>query len=689
MSYTMQPIESLSINTIRTLSMDAVQAANSGHPGTPMALAPAAYVIFNEAMRYDPAQPLWPNRDRFVLSCGHASMLLYSMLHLCDVKQTDAAGHVTDKPAVPLDDIRRFRQLDSRCPGHPEHGHTSGVETTTGPLGQGISNSVGMAIAQRWLAARYNRPGFDLFDYDIYALCSDGDLMEGVGAEAASLAGHLKLSNLCWIYDDNTITIEGHTKLAFSEHVAERFAGYGWNVVEVADVNDLAALRAALQVFRQTSDRPTLIIVHSVIAYGSPNKHNTPGAHGAPLGEEEVRLTKRAYGWPEDQKFLVPDEVLAHFRANNAARGRQSREQWEAHRAEYARQFPEQARELDLIERGALPDGWDDEMKPFAADAKGMATRASSGKVLNQIAKRLPWLVGGSADLAPSTLTLMDGGGDFEAGSYAGRNLHFGIREHAMGAIVNGLCLSGLRAFGATFFVFTDYMRPSIRLAAIMGLPVFYVFTHDSIGVGEDGPTHQPIEHLAALRAIPNLTVIRPGDANEVTEAYRSAMLSKHSPTALVLSRQNVPTLDRTKYAPASGAGQGGYVLADAADGRPEVILIGSGTELSLCVEAYEKLKAEGVKARVVSLPSWELFDAQPQGYRDTVLPPSVTRRVAVELGIEQGWCKYLGPAGRFLGMHSYGASAPVGVLLKHFGFTVENVVKLAKETAGGDGDVL
>jgi transketolase len=683
MSYTATPIESLSINTIRTLSMDAVQAANSGHPGTPMALAPAAYVIFNEIMRYDPSQPLWPNRDRFVLSCGHASMLLYSTLHLCEVKQVDAAGKATGKLAVPLDDIRRFRQLESRCPGHPEHGHTSGVETTTGPLGQGIGNSVGMAVAQRWLAARYNRPGIDLFDYNIYALCSDGDMMEGVGSEAASVAGHLKLSNLCWIYDDNTITIEGHTTLAFSENVAERFAGYGWNVAKVDDVNDLAAFRAAIKTFQQTTDRPTLIIVRSVIAYGSPHKHNTHGAHGAPLGEEEVRLTKEAYGWPADQKFLVPDEVVANFRANIGARGRQSREKWEALRAEYAKKFPEQEKKLDLIQSGGLPQDWDAEMKPFPADAKGMATRASSGKVLNQIAKRLPWLMGGSADLAPSTLTLMDGGGDFEAASYNGRNMHFGIREHAMGAIVNGMCLSGLRAFGSTFFVFTDYMRPSMRLAAIMGLPTFWVFTHDSIGVGEDGPTHQPIEHLAALRAIPHLTVIRPGDANEVTEAYRSAILNAHGPTALVLSRQNVPTFDRTKFAPASGASKGGYVLADAADGRPDVILIGTGTELSLCVSAYEQLSAAGVKTRVVSLPSWELFDAQPQSYRDTVLPPSVTRRVAVELGVEQGWGKYVGPAGRFLGMSSYGASAPVSVLMKHFGVTVENVVKLAKETAG------
>ncbi|MEI8371371.1 MAG: transketolase [Planctomycetota bacterium] len=697
MPHTTQPIESLSINTIRTLSMDAVQAANSGHPGTPMALAPASYVIFNEFLRYDPAQPQWPNRDRFVLSCGHASMLLYSTLHLCGVKQTDAAGRGTDKPAVSLDDIRQFRQLESRCPGHPEYGHTTGVETTTGPLGQGIANSVGMAIAQRWLAARYNRPGFDLFDYNVYALCGDGDMMEGVGAEAASLAGHLKLSNLCWIYDDNKITIEGHTDLAFSECMQQRFAGYGWNVLKVDDINDLAAFRAAITSFQKTTGRPTLIVARSVIAFGSPNKQNTHGAHGSPLGDEEIRLTKLAYGWPADQKFLVPEEVLAHFRANIGARGQSLRQTWETRYAEYAGQFPEQAKEIDLIGQHELPDGWDAEIKPFAADAKGLATRASSGKVLNQIANRLPWLVGGSADLAPSTLTLMEGGGDFEAGSYGGRNLHFGIREHAMGAIINGMALAGLRSFGATFFVFADYMRPSIRMAAIMGLPVFYVFTHDSIGVGEDGPTHQPIEHLASLRAIPNLTVIRPGDANEVIEAYRSMVLNTKGPTALVLSRQNLPTLDRyvmpivgqagkpdvRKYAPAAGAQKGGYVLADATDGKPEVILIGTGSELSLCVSTYEKLTADGIKARVVSLPSWELFDAQSQAYRDSVLPPDVKYRVAVELGIDQGWCKYIGGCGRFLGINHFGASAPVGVLLEQYGFTVENLVKLAKEVAG------
>ena len=681
MPYAIRPIEQLSINTIRTLSMDAVQAANSGHPGTPMALAPATYVLFNEVLRFDPAQPGWPNRDRFVLSCGHASMLLYSMLHLCNVKQLNDQGTVLDEPAVGLDDIRRFRQLGSRCPGHPEHGHTGGVETTTGPLGQGISNSVGMAIAARWLASRYNRPGFELFDYNVYAMCSDGDLMEGVGAEAASIAGHLKLSNLCWIYDDNKITIEGNTSLSFSEDVGQRFSGYGWNVVKVDDVNDLDALRAAMAAFQKTTDRPTLVIVRSVIAWGAPNKQNTHGAHGAPLGEPEIRLTKAAYGWPADQQFLVPTEVQADFHEHIGARGQGLRQQWEAKFAEYRRQFPELAQELDVMARRDLPAGWDADIATFPADAKGMASRVSSGKVLNQIAKRVPWMLGGSADLAPSTLTLMEfeGAGNILPGSPGGRNLHFGIREHAMGAICNGMALCGLRAYGATFFVFADYMRPSIRMAAIMGLPVLYVFTHDSIGVGEDGPTHQPIEQLASLRAIPNLVVIRPGDANEVAEAYRVAMQSKSHPVALALTRQNIPTLDRTKVGPASGLQKGGYVLADAPDGKPEIILIGTGSELALCVGAYERLTGEGVKCRVVSLPSWELFDAQPDEYRNGVLPPEVTRRVAVELGVEQGWCKYIGPYGRFIGLNGFGTSGPVGVLLKHYGFTVDNVVAAAK----------
>jgi transketolase len=675
-------IAQLSINTIRTLSMDAVQAAKSGHPGTPMALAPVAYVLFNEVLRYDPAQPAWPNRDRFVLSCGHASMLLYSVLHLAGVKQLDSNGAPTDEPAVSLDEIRQFRQLNSRCPGHPEYGHASGVETTTGPLGQGIGNSVGMAIASRWLAARYNQPDFEMFNFNVYALCSDGDLMEGVGAEAASLAGHLRLSNLCWIYDDNTITIEGHTSLAFSEDVGTRFKGYGWNVVKVDDANDLEALRKAMKKFQRTKDRPTLIIVRSVIAYGSPNKANTHGAHGAPLGEEEVRLTKAAYGWPEDKFFYVPDEVREHFQAGIGARGKKLHRKWASLLAKYQKQSPQLAAELEMVRRHQLPQDWDADIQTFPTDAKGMASRVSSGKVLNQIAKRVPLILGGSADLAPSTNTLLtfEGAGDFSAANYAGRNFHFGIREHAMGAVLNGMVLCGLRAYGATFFIFSDYMRPSIRLAAIMRLPVFYVFTHDSIGVGEDGPTHEPIEQLAALRAIPNLLVIRPCDANEVAEAYRVVMRQDHRPSALVLTRQNLPTLDRAKYAAASGLARGGYILADAPSGKPEVILIGTGSEVSLCVAAYEKLVAEGVQARVVSLPSWRLFEEQPAEYRDSVLPPEVTRRVAVEAGVIQGWDRYIGPKGKFIGLCGFGASAPVGVIMKHFGFTVENVLAAVKE---------
>ncbi len=680
-------IEQLSISTIRTLSMDAVQAANSGHPGTPMALAPAAYVIFNEQLRYDPGQPDWPARDRFVLSCGHASALLFAVLHLAGVRQQGDDGRPTDQPAVSLEDLRRFRQLGSRCPGHPEYGETSGVETTTGPLGQGIGNSVGMAIASRWMAAHFNRPGFELFDCNVYALCSDGDLMEGVGSEAASIAGHLRLSNLCWIYDDNRITIEGKTSLAFSEDVAARFAGYGFHVIKVDDVNDLVALRAALQAFGQTDDRPTLIIVRSVIAFGSPNMANTHGAHGAPLGEEEVRLTKQAYGWPEDEQFLVPDEVLAHFREGIGDRGRRLREGWEANLAQYKAEHPDLAEQLELIRRGELPPGWDADIQEFPADAKGIASRASSGKVLNQVAKNVPWMLGGSADLAPSNkseLTFDEAGGDFQAGSHAGRNFHFGIREHAMAAICNGTALCGLRAYGATFFVFTDYMRPSMRLAALMGLPVFYILTHDSIGVGEDGPTHQPVEHLAALRAIPNLIVLRPADANEVAEAYRAVMRLKHQPAALVLTRQNLPTLDRTEFAPAAGLHNGAYVLADAPDATPQVILIASGSEVSLCLAARERLSAEGIQARVVSLPCWELFDAQPAEYRDSVLPPQITARVGVEAGVEQGWSKYLGPGGRFIGLKSFGASAPAGVLMEHFGLTVENIVRAAKQSLAG-----
>ncbi|NQU23418.1 MAG: transketolase [Candidatus Nealsonbacteria bacterium] len=679
------------IDTIRTLSMDAVQAANSGHPGTPIALAPAAYLLMNEAMNYDPAQPGWPNRDRFVLSCGHASTLLYSMLHLAGVKQLDANGQPTDEAAVPLAHLRQFRQLDSRCPGHPEFGHTSGVETTTGPLGQGIANSVGMAIASRWLGARFNRPGFELFDFDAYALCSDGDIMEGVGAEAASIAGHLKLSNLCWIYDDNKITIEGKTSLSFSEDVARRFEGYGFQVVKVDDINDLAAMRAALKQFRQTDDRPTLIVVRSVIAWGAPNAANTHGAHGAPLGEDEIRLTKAAYGWPEDEHFRVPDEVPALFADGVGARGKQAREAWDAMLAQYRTKHADEAAQLDTIARGELPEGWDADIKEFPADAKGIASRASSGKVLNQVGKNIPWMLGGSADLSPSNKSTLnfDTAGEFSAESYAGRNFHFGIREHAMASICNGMALSGLRAYGATFFVFTDYMRPPMRLAALMKLPVFYIFTHDSIGVGEDGPTHQPVEHLAALRAIPGLNVFRPADANEVAESYRAILRRDDGPSAIVLTRQNLPTLDRTEYAPAAGLQKGGYVLADICDfesdgdGKPDVILIATGSEVSLCVEARQQLAAEGIKARVVSLPCWELFDAQPAEYRNSVLPPEVTARVGVEAGIELGWSKYVGAAGRFIGMDGYGASAPSAVLMKQFGFTVENVVAAAKSVTG------
>ena len=675
-------LEQLAINTIRTLSMDAVEAAKSGHPGTPMALAPVAYVLYNDVMRYDPQTPNWANRDRFVLSCGHASMLLYSMLHLAGVQQLDAAGRPTGEPAVRLEDIKRFRQYESRCPGHPEYGFTSGVETTTGPLGQGISNSVGMAIASRWLAARYNRPGYELFNFNVYALCGDGDMMEGVGCEAASLAGHLKLSNLCWIYDNNGITIEGSTALAFSESVKQRFLGYGWSVLEVADVNDLAALRAAIAEFQKTTDRPTLVIARSIIAWGAPKKQNTHDAHGAPLGEEEIRATKKVYGWPEDKQFFVPPEVPQHFQQNLGARGAKAREAWEAKFAQYRKEYPELAEQLDAIQRHELPKGWDADMVPFEVDPKGIASRASSGKVLNQVAKRLPWLLGGSADLAPSNNTQLkfEGAGDFSAKDYAGRNFHFGIREHGMAAICNGMALCGLRSFGATFFVFNDYLRPSVRLSALMELPVLYVFTHDSIGVGEDGPTHQPVEHLAALRSIPGLITFRPADANEVSEAYRVAMLQKHRPVALALSRQNLPTLDRTKYAPASGVQQGGYVLADAAGGRPSVILIATGSEVPLCLEAYEKLTAEGIATRVVSLPSWELFEAQPADYRESVLPSSVTARVGVEAGVELGWSKYVGPRGRFIGMKSFGMSCPIKQAMEHFGFTVANVVAEAKE---------
>lgn len=680
MTTTSNDLSQLAINTIRTLSMDGVEAAGCGHPGTPMALAPVTYQLWTDVLRYDPAAPHWPNRDRYVLSCGHASMLIYSMLHLAGVRKVDADGNVTDEPSVSLDALRNFRQWGSVTPGHPEHGHTTGVETTTGPLGQGCGNSVGMAIASKWLGARYNRPGFELFDFNTYAQCSDGDLMEGVACEAASLAGHLKLSNLCWIYDDNNITIEGHTDLAFSEDVVTRFQGLGWNVVSVTDANDLPALSAAYEAFQNCDDAPTLIIVKSIIGYGSPNKANTAGAHGAALGAEEVKLTKAAYGWPEDETFVVPDEVPEHFQNTLGQRGQADREAWEALFQKYQGEYPDLAAEINQMQSGELPEGWDAELPEFPADEKGLATRKSAGQSLNAFAEHVPWLIGGSADLAPSTNTLLtfDDTGHFGAENYAGRNFHFGIREHGMAAILNGMALSGVRPYGATFFVFSDYLRPSMRLSALMGLPAIYVFTHDSIGVGEDGPTHQPVEQLAAARAIPGLTVIRPADANEAAHAWRAAIAETKRPTALVLTRQNLPTVDRTKFASADGVTKGGYVLADC-EGEPQVILLASGSEVTLALSAQEQLAADGIAARVVSMPSFELFEDQPQSYRDEVLPPSVTARVAIEAGVRQGWDRYLGTHGAFVGMKGFGASAPFAKIYEEFGFTTDNVVAEAK----------
>ena len=683
MSTAATDVSQLTINTIRTLSMDGVQAAGCGHPGTPMALAPVAHQLWTGILRYDPTAPAWPNRDRYVLSCGHASMLIYSLLHLAEVRQLDAEGNPTDELAVPLDALRNFRQWGSATPGHPEHGHTSGVETTTGPLGQGCGNSVGMAIAGKWLTARYNKPGFELFDYNVYAQCSDGDLMEGVACEAASLAGHLQLSNLCWIYDDNQITIEGQTKLAFSEDVAERFRGLGWNIETVDDANDLDALAAAYESFRQCETAPTIILVKSVIGYGAPNKAGTASAHGEALGEEEVKLTKQTYGWPEDEKFLVPDEAYDQFRSTVGARGSEARKAWEAKLADYRQEHAELAAELQHIFAGTLPDGWDADAPEFPADEKGAASRAVGGKALNAFAAKIPWLIGGSADLAPSTKTLLNYAevGDFAAGNYGGSNFHFGIREHAMAAAVNGMVLSGLRAYGATFFVFSDYCRPSLRLAALMGIPAITVFTHDSIGVGEDGPTHQPVEQLAAMRAIPNMLVIRPGDANETVEAWRCVLQQTSRPAAIVLTRQNMPTLDRSKYNSAAGTARGGYIVANAEGGAPEVLLLATGSELAVAVGAYERLTADGVKARVVSLPSLELFAEQDASYQDEVIPPQVSARVAVEAGVRQGWDRYLGARGEFVGMHGFGASAPAQTVYEKMGITVDAVVEAAQRT--------
>ncbi len=673
-------VDQLSINTIRTLSMDAVQKANSGHPGTPMALAPVAYTLWTEWMRFDPQHPIWPARDRFVLSCGHASMLLYSLLHLCGVRQVDPMGEPREELGITLEDIKNFRQLHSPCAGHPEYGAAPGIETTTGPLGQGVGNSVGMALAGKWLAARYDRPDFAMFGYRVFCICSDGDLMEGAGCEAASLAGHLRLDNLCWIYDDNHITIEGSTELSFSEDVGRRFEALGWNVAKVSDANDLPAINAALNRFESCSDRPTLIVLRSVIGYGAPNKQNTHSAHGSPLGESEIQLAKKFFDWPVDSTFLVPDDVRAHFAETVAKRGEQEYQAWLDRLADYQYKYPEAAAELELIWQGNLPNNWAAKIPEFPP-GKPLATRSASGKVLNAIAKEIPWLIGGSADLAPSNNTLLDNSDDVIGGEFTGRNLHFGVREHAMAAVCNGLSLCGLRAYAGTFFVFTDYMRPSLRLSSIMHQPVMYILTHDSIGLGEDGPTHQPIEHLAACRAIPGLVVFRPCDANEVAAGYRATMPLRR-PTALILTRQNVPTIDRQRYASASGAERGGYILWDS-DKSPQIILIGTGSEVQLCLDAAEQLAREQVRVRVVSLPSWELFEMQDEAYRNKVMPALISARVAVEVGIRQGWDRYLGPTGEFIGLSSFGASAPFERLYEHFDITVPAVLAAAKKQLG------
>ena len=675
----------LCVNTIRTLCMDAVQRANSGHPGTPMGMAPVAYTLWQRFLRFDPQDPIWPNRDRFVLSAGHASTLLYSLLHLTGVQAVDPAYETLGRPTVELEDLERFRQLDSRCPGHPEYRWTSGVETTTGPLGQGVATSVGMAIASQWLAAHFNRAGFEMFGFDVFALAGDGCIMEGVSSEAASLAGHLKLANLCWIYDNNHITIEGPTSLTFNDDVATRFISYGWNVTRVGDANDLEMVSRALDVFRNEADRPTLVIVDSHIGYGAPQRQDTREAHGEPLGEDEVRAAKRFYGWPEDAEFLVPEGVREHFAEGIGNRGRDLRMAWEAKLGEYRSGYPELADQIERMQTRRLPNGWDQDMPTFPADARGLSGRDASGQVLNAIARHVPWLIGGAADLAPSTKTRLtfEGAGDFSADERSGRNLHFGIREHAMGAVVNGLSLSKIRAFGAGFFIFSEYMRQPIRLAALMEIPVIYVFTHDSIGVGEDGPTHQPVEQLAALRSMPGLIVLRPGDANEVAEAWRLIMELRHDPAVLVLSRQAMPTLDRTRYAPASGLVRGAYVLADSAPGDPEVILMGTGTEVALVVAAYEQLAEQGIRVRAVSMPSWDLFERQPQEYRHGVLPPQVTARVAAEQAASFGWDRYIGPTGTAIAMHTFGTSAPLKDVARKFGFTPEQVVEAAKGQLG------
>ena len=675
-----QSIEQPCVNAIRMLSVDAVEKAKSGHPGAPMGLAPTAYLLWTRFMKYNPRNPSWPDRDRFVLSAGHGSMLLYSMLYLTGYD-------------VPLDQIKQFRQWGSLTPGHPERELTPGVETTTGPLGQGFGNGVGMAIAEAYLAARYNRLGFEVVSHFTYGIVSDGDLMEGVASEAASLAGHLKLGKLIYLYDNNHISLAASTDLTFTEDCAKRFEAYGWHTQAVEDGNDLEALDRALRAARTETARPSLILVRTHIGFGSPGKQDTFEAHGAPLGEEEVKLTKQKLGWPAEPPFFIPDEALAHFR-ESVTKGQRAEAEWKERFSAYVRKFPAVAGELEQALRGELPAGWEESIPDFPADAKGLATRVASGKVLNAIAPKLPTLIGGSADLNPSTHTVLQKLGDFEspertfadsqgsAGggfSYAGRNLHFGVREHGMGAACNGMAAhGGIIPFGSTFLIFSDYMRPSIRLAALMELGVIYVFTHDSIGLGEDGPTHQPIEQLAALRAIPRLVVIRPGDANETAVAWRVAIETRDRPVALALTRQNVPTLDRTQFAAADGLRRGAYVLADPPDGRPDLVLIGTGSEVSLAVAAREKLSERKIQARVVSMPSWELFDLQPKEYRDSVLPPSIKRRVAVEAALPQGWHRYVGDGGDVIGIERFGASAPGNVVMEKLGFTVNNVVERA-----------
>jgi transketolase len=685
---TASEMDLLCINTIRTLAIDAIQKAKSGHPGTPMGMAPVAYGLWQKRLNFDPADPIWPNRDRFILSAGHASMLLYALLHLTKTQAVDAEYQTLGRPSVTLDDIKAFRQLDSACPGHPEYHLTSGVEATTGPLGQGVAMSVGLAIAERWLGAHFNRPGLEVVDWRTYALCGDGCMMEGISGEAASLAGHLRLEKLCWIYDSNRVSIEGHTEIAFTEDVATRYLGYGWNVLHVRDANDETEVLGAFDLAAQERGRPTLIVIESHIGYGAPHKQDSPEAHGEPLGEEEVRETKRFYGWPENAQFLVPDGVYEHFADGIARRGAEQHAQWRTLFARYRESHPELAAQFEAMQARELPPGWDQAIPGFPADPKGIASRDSSGQIENAIAQHLPWLIGGAADLAPSTKTRLTfkEAGDFQPDNHGGRNLHFGVREHAMGAALNGMALAKLRPFGSGFLIFSDYMRNPIRLSAIMQLPVLYIFTHDSIGVGEDGPTHQPVEQLAGLRAVPGLITLRPGDANEVAESWRTVLQLKHQPACLILSRQPLPTLDRGRFASAAGVARGAYVLADLGGAPPKVILIGTGSEVSLCVSAAEQLAADGVPARVVSMPSWELFEQQDEAYQQQVLPDAIAARVAVEQAATLGWARYVGRRGAIVGMHTFGASAPLKGLLTKFGFTPDHVVTIAREQVARHG---